>query len=281
MQASTIRDFRLMLGTLEEEPIKIQQYLRENRPKRWSIRKAEIYLKVLKEFGFIELNNLLSITEQGKDIISLNIKKEYNIFIDVFFQLLNNSNPINKLLDELKQIFLLNPKISIKKLVKKTKRMRELGIVGQYFVSILLSSFFLYNQLPREEKYLELLTKSFINTFIDKNGISCQKLFQTASHYNVNAKKIKFELLKKWRKNYLINFPNEIKQILVKAFESKPLNSLPFLIDKENIDINLVKKSIEKYPSILQYVKFSKSTNKMKLKITEDIFLEKLIIKLR
>lgn len=277
MLASTIKDFKLMLKTLDKEPIEVHQYYRIYKPQKWSKRKAEIYLKVLKEFGLIKLDKLISVTEEGKSIISLSIKKEENIFIDNFFLLINN----NKSLSELKRNFLLNPKISIRKLVKKTKKMRELGIVGQYIVSILLSSFFLYNKLPREEKYLGLIAKSFINSFINKNGISCQTLFQTASDYNVNTKKIKLELLKKWQKNYLINFPDEISQILNKALEVKPANSLPFLMDKENLDVNLVKKSVEKYPSILQFVKFSKSSNKMKLKITEDIFLDELIIKLR
>ncbi len=213
MLATTIKDFKLILKTLEKEPIEVHQYYKKYKPQKWSKKKAEIYLKVLKEFGLIKLEKLISVSEEGKNIISLSIKKEENIFIDYFFLLLNN----NKSLSELERNFLLNPLMSIRKLVKKTKKMRELGMVGQYIVSILLSSFFLYNKLPREEKYLGLLAKSFINSFINTTGISCQTLFQIASDYNVNMKKIKLELLKKWQKNYLINFPYEINHILNKA----------------------------------------------------------------
>ena len=272
-----------MLKTLPEEPIERYQYIKKFKPHKWSKRKILIYLNVLKEFGLIKLNSSISPTEYGKNIISLSLKKEKDkiVFIDSFFELLNNFKPINESLNELRRNFLLNPKISIKKLAKKTNKTRKLGIVGQYFVSILLSSFFLYNELPREEKYLELIVKSFLNSFIDKDGISCLKLFQIASDYDVNRKKLKVELLKKWRKNYIINFPNEITQILIKALKFKSVNSLPFLIDLDYLDINLTKKSVEKYPLILQYVKFSKSTDKMKLKVTEDIFLDELLIKLK
>lgn len=283
MLASTIRDFKLILKSLSKEPVEFNQYIKRFKPPKWSKRKTMIYINVLKEFGLIKLNSSISATEVGKNIISTILKKEKeeSIFTDSFFGLLNNFKPISKTLNELKISFLLNPKISIKKLAKKTEKTRKRGIAGQYFVSILLSSFFLYNELPREEKYLELIAKSFVNSFIDRDGISCKKLFQNASDYKVNIKKIKAELLKRWRKNYRINFPKEISQILIKALEISPVNSLPFLIDLDSLDSNLIKKCVENYPLIFQYAKFSKSTDKMKLKITEDIFLEEFIITLK
>jgi len=148
-------------------------------------------------------------------------------------------------------------------------------------VSILFSSFFLYNELPREEKYFELIAKSFINSFIDKKGISFQKLIDIATAFHVNVKNIKVELLKKWRKYYLIKFPIEIKQILIKIIKFHSLDSLPILINSDFIDLIFIKESVKKYPQMLQFVKFSKDTDKMKLKITEEIFSDNLTISLR
>ncbi len=280
MLASTIRDFKLILNSLSEESYDLSQYIKKFKPYKWSKRKYMIYLNVLKEFGLIRLNTSITVTEKGRDFIILSKKKEGFILINRLFKLLNNGEHLNELLLDLKHNFLLNPKKSIKKLAKTSKNTRKLGIIGQYVVSILLSSFFLYNELPREEKYLELIAKSFLNSYIDRDGILFKKLFQIASNYNVNKKEIRVELLKKWRKKYRINFPNEIRQILIIAL-SETVKSLPILIDLEYLDNNFTKNLVKKYPLIMQYVKISKSTDKMKLKITEEIFLDELIIKLK
>ncbi len=280
MQTSTIRDFILVLKSLSTESIETDQYLKRYKPSRWSKGKTSIYLKVLNKFGLIKSNSLISITKTGKDIIS-SVEKEKIIFINTFFKLLKDFKPLNVLTDELKTYFLINPKLSIKKLVNKSKETRKLGIVGQYFVSILFSSFFLYNELPRKEKYFELIAKSFMNSFIDKKGISFQKLIDIATTFQVNVKNIKVELLKKWRKYYLIKFPIEIKQILIKIIQIHVLDSLPFLINLDFMDLTFIKESVKKYPQMLQFVKFSKDTDKMKLKITEEIFSNNLIISLK
>ncbi len=203
MQTSTIRDFMVIITSFIHQPIMIEQYLRKYKPSSWSKAKTTIYLKILKEFGFIKLNPLISITKTGKEIFE-SVEKDKIIFINTFFRLIVNYKPINNMLEELKANFIKNPHLSIKKLINKSSQIKKLGIVGQYFISLLLSSFFLYNELPREEKYFELIAKSFINTFTDKKWISFQNLNNIANSFHVNIKNIKVELFRNCKKYYSI-----------------------------------------------------------------------------
>ncbi|MFW9876221.1 MAG: hypothetical protein ACFFG0_24225, partial [Candidatus Thorarchaeota archaeon] len=145
----------------------------------------------------------------------------------------------------------------------------------------LLSSFYLYNEVPREDEHLELLEKSFINTVIDKKGISFQKLVENTNYFQINIKNIKVELFRNAMKYYSIQFPIVINTILLKINKKHSLNSLPFLFDPEIIHINNLQQIVREYPEILQFVKYSKENNKMKVKITEEIFSDDLMIKLK
>ncbi|MFW9876569.1 MAG: hypothetical protein ACFFG0_26030, partial [Candidatus Thorarchaeota archaeon] len=182
MLISTFRDFITIIKTLAPNSIEYNQYLKKFKPSSWSKPKSKIYLRLLEIFGFISLNSSISITETGSELIK-SVEKNKTIFIDTFFKKVTEYSPISDLIKDLKTYFLENPQTSIKKLVNKSRRIKKLGLVGHYFISLLLSSFYLYNELPREEEHFELLAKSFINTVIDKKGISFQKLVENTNYF--------------------------------------------------------------------------------------------------
>ena len=68
---------------------------------------------------------------------------------------------------------------------------------------------------------------------------------------------------------------------MLKITKFHSLDSLPFLFTPESLNLINFKEIVKKYPQVLQFVKYSKDTNKMKVKITEEIFSDNLLIRLK